>query len=285
MKRLLKGLVLGTTFEPYVRKVHSLLARGRSSQPGNSVPDKNSLYDAQAFAIMRSVLHKDSNCVDIGCHEGSFLKEMLKVAPLGTHFAFEPLPDMFAQLQSEFEDIRSVKLFDCALSDTQGSTTFQFVVSNPGYSGLRPRKYDRPREEIREITVKMNLLDNVIPRDLPVHFLKVDVEGAELQVFRGGVETIHRARPVIVFEHGLGAADCYGTAPESVYDLLVHDCDLALFVMGDWLAKGREASLSREAFSDQFRAGKNYYFMAAPLELGPAVMKSPLVRAPDSGGR
>jgi precorrin-6B methylase 2 len=49
----------------------------------------NAAYDAQAVEVMRRCLRADSNCVDVGCHEGSILSEMLRFAPAGTHYAFE----------------------------------------------------------------------------------------------------------------------------------------------------------------------------------------------------
>jgi hypothetical protein len=137
------------------------------------------------------------------------------------------------------------------------------VVSNPAYSGLRRRRYDSPDERVEQIVVRTERLDDVVPRDMPLHFVKVDVEGAELQVFRGAVATLRAHRPVVVFEHGLGGADYYGTRPGDVHDLLAGDCGLRLFVMADWLAHGGPA-LGREAFCEQFSSGRDYYFMAAP---------------------
>ena len=60
---------------------------------------------------------------------------------------------------------------------------------------------------------------------------------------------------------GVGAADCYGTQPEQVYDLLT-SCGLKLSVMKDWLEGARP--LDRAAFANQFYAGLNFYFLAHP---------------------
>jgi FkbM family methyltransferase len=189
---------------------------------------------------------------------------MLRFAPKGTHFAFEPLPVMYQSLIESFGNLANLHIYDYAASDTAGTTSFQHVISSPAYSGFRQRKYDRPHELIQEIAVKTNLLDNVIPKYIPIRFIKVDVEGAELQVFKGAIETIKNSLPTIVFEHGLGAADCYGTSPENIYDLLVAQCGLRLFLMAEWLESNGRIFLSREAFCEQFSSGKNYYFMAAP---------------------
>ncbi len=263
MNDLLKKMVVGTFIEPLARKVHSLFTDARVAERTSNVEDKNHLYDIQTIEVMKRVLKKGSNCVDVGCHQGSILREILSFAPKGSHFAFEPLPEMYKGLLESFGGIQGLHIFNCALSDTTGTTSFQHVISNPGYSGLRQRRYDRPYEEIQEISVKTELLDKLIPRALPIHFIKVDVEGAELQVFRGGIETIKSSRPVIVFEHGLGAADHYGTSPESIYDLLTSQCDLRLFLMSHWLESNGTHSLSREAFCEQFYSGNHYYFMAA----------------------
>jgi hypothetical protein len=74
-------------------------------------------------------------------------------------------------------------------------------------------------------------------------------------------ETLRRCRPYVVFEHGLGAADCYGTRPEMVFDLFTR-CGLRLSLMNDWLAYGGFKTLSREAFSEEFDSARNYDFMA-----------------------
>lgn len=261
MKDRLKKMIVGTAFEPLARRTYAAFTRRRGVSGGE---DKNRLYDIQTLAVMKRVLRNNSNCIDVGCHQGSILREILRIAPNGIHFAFEPLPGMYEDLREAFESSANLHLYDYALSDTAGITSFQNVVSNPGYSGLRHRRYDRPNEQVQEIVVKTNLLDNVIPEHTSIQFIKVDVEGAELQVFKGAVKTIKSSRPVIVFEHGLGAADHYGTHPGDIYDLLGGQCGLRLFLMAEWLEDNGKASLSKAAFSHQFASGSNYYFMAAP---------------------
>ncbi len=93
--------------------------------------DQNQLYDIQTIEVMKRVLAQDSNAIDIGCHRGSMLAEILKIASGGRHFAFEPLPDMFEHLETDFGANRHVSLHNLALSDTSGSVTFQHVVTNP----------------------------------------------------------------------------------------------------------------------------------------------------------
>jgi Methyltransferase FkbM domain len=148
------------------------------------------------------------------------------------------------------------------LSDAKGSSTFNYVISNPAYSGLVKRRYDRPHEDDRTIIVRKNLLDALIDPGDRVSVIKIDVEGAELQVLRGAAKTIRRDRPLVVFEHGLGAADFYGTNPEDVYDLLCGECGLSISLLHRYLL-GHDV-LSRSAFREQFERSSNYYFVAHP---------------------
>jgi hypothetical protein len=95
-----------------------------------------------------------------------------------------------------------------------------------------------------------------------VRLVKVDVEGAELQVLRGALGTLRRHRPFVLFEHGLGAADRYGTEPEQVHDLLAGDVGLRVTLMSRWL-RG-QPPFGREEFADAFRAGRAFFFLAHP---------------------
>src|SRR5690606_22337388 len=103
--------------------------------------------------------------------------------------------------------------------------SFNYVVSNPSYSGLVKRKYDRPDEKDTTIEVETDLLDNVLPDDYKPTLIKIDVEGGELRVLEGAKSIIAKTKPVIIFEHGIGASDMYGATPEQVFTLLA-DCGL-----------------------------------------------------------
>lgn len=174
----------------------------------------NMMYDEQTVQVMSRVLRHDSTAVDIGCHKGSVLRDIIRLAPDGKHYAFEPIPHLADALRNKFPQ---VKVHQLALSDSQGTSTFQYVHDFPGRSGLRRRTYPRADVRIEEISVQTDRIDNIMSRDRKIDFIKIDVEGAELQVLSGAVDTCRRNRPVIIFEHGKGAADHYGTTPAMIY--------------------------------------------------------------------
>ena len=227
--------------------------------PLNDAERRNAQYDAETEAVMARILKPDSTCLDIGAHKGSVLTSMVRLAPRARHWAFEPLPAFATQLRAEFPQ---VQVCEVALSDTTGTVTFRHVVRTPAYSGLRERAYPGGQSEpVETIMVQAARLDDLVPPGTPVRFIKVDVEGGELQVFRGGQRVLIENQPVVVFEHGLGAAEYYGTRPEHVYDLLA-TCGLGVTLMASWLAE--RPPLSRAAFVRQFARGRNFYFMAYP---------------------
>ncbi len=223
--------------------------------------DLNSNYDAFTEIILKKVLKNTSVCVDVGCHAGSILKMMMKYAPNGKFYAFEPIPKFVEYLQKNYDHHSNVLIYEIALSDVTGEASFNHVTTNPGYSGLIKRSYDRPDEKETKINVKTDLMDNIIQND-SIDFIKIDVEGAELQVLRGAKEIVKRDKPFIVFEHGLGAADYYGTKPEDIYELLHDYCGLNLNLMDRYL-KNRKP-LSKKEFCKQFYDHLNYYFLAYP---------------------
>jgi FkbM family methyltransferase len=221
----------------------------------------NELYDRQTAEVIARVVKRDSSCVDVGCHEGSILDVILRHAPEARHFAFEPLPHLFSKLRDKYAGRPNIVLHDTALSEAPGESTFQHVVTNPAYSGILRRRFDRPHEEVVEIRVRLERLDEVVPGDQAIRLVKIDVEGAELQVLRGASGILARCKPFVVFEHGQGSSEFYGTRPQDVHDLFTGH-GMKVSTLGDWLETGGKRTLSREAFVEQYEKVTNYYFLA-----------------------
>jgi FkbM family methyltransferase len=180
---------------------------------------------------------------------------MLRAAPEGRHWAIEPLPDLAAQLRREFPNVTVV---EAALSDTAGTSTFHYVVSDPAYSGLKRRRYDRPDPEVSLINVRTERLDDIVPAEQKIQLIKIDVEGGELGVMRGA-QRILEQRPYVIFEHGLGAADYYGTSPEMIFDLLSR-CELSISLLHGWLAG--KPPFDRSGFLQTFERGQYWIYLA-----------------------
>jgi FkbM family methyltransferase len=167
-------------------------------------------------ALLEELLERDSVCLDVGAHEGAVLREMVRVAPDGGHVAWEPLPAFARRLR---EDFPSVEVREAALSDRAGERSFAHVLGEPGWSGFEARPTPGGGE-VETIAVRCERLDDVLPDGVRPALIKIDVEGAEEEVLRGALETLRRHEPAVVFEHGAGSAEHYGTTPARLHALL-----------------------------------------------------------------
>jgi FkbM family methyltransferase len=213
-----------------------------------AVREQNRRYDELTVAIMRRALASDSNCVDAGAHRGGLLQHMVALAPQGTHHAFEPLPDLAVQLADRFP---TVIVHETALADFKGRASFRHVVQTPALSGFERRPWDSYDErDVEQIQVSVSRLDDVLPPDFRVDFMKIDVESSEAALLRGA-RRILRSCPFIAIEVGKRAEDVYG-------ELI--GAGLHVSRPDDWLA-GRPP-LSAEGFVADL--GTSCFFLAHP---------------------
>jgi FkbM family methyltransferase len=220
---------------------------------------RNQRYDAFTQKIIQRNLKADSNCIDIGCHRGEILDLMIKGAPDGKKFGFEPIPELYDFLTSKYQKDQTVIISPTALYDKTGTTTFQHVLNAPAYSGIMKRKYDGKEVDIAQISVNTDLLDHIIPDDIDIDLIKIDVEGAEFRVMKGGAGILKHCKPLIIFEFGLGAADFYEADPDQLYAFLTVECEMKISTLKGYL--DQTPSLSEVQFRNMFENGSEYYFV------------------------
>lgn len=129
-------------------------------------------------------------CLDIGANVG-----FMSMALLSSGFevmSFEPQPALLELLR---KNCPLAKCYGYALSDRNGVGTMPRISysrkGNYGALGLGGKS------ELGTISVECRTLDSF---NLNVGFIKIDVEGHELSVLRGAVETIERCSPVMYIE-------------------------------------------------------------------------------------
>jgi len=220
---------------------------------------KNLKYDRLTRLIIKRIVNKDSVCIDIGCHKGEILELILKQSPNGGHYGFEPIPLFFEKLKEKYNNKNNILPY--ALSDTEGETTFQYVKNAPAYSGLKKRDYAINNPEIEEIKVEIKTLDSIIPDNIKIDLIKIDVEGAEYGVLKGSKRILEEYKPFVIFEFGLGASNYYNTEPDEIFNFL-NSFAMKISTLQNWLKNKSDLTLAE--FSDLYFKNKEYYFIAHP---------------------
>jgi FkbM family methyltransferase len=167
--------------------------------------------------VLAALLYSDATYVDVGTNRGQLLGEALRVAPGGRHIAFEPIPALAAELRQAFPQIDAREL---ALSAKSGTAEFCHFRTMDGWSGLRRSlEVSDERGDPEYIQVQLSTLDSELSGSSP-RLIKIDVEGAELDVLQGGRELLARSKPFVIFEHVSSAAALYGSPSTALWDLL-----------------------------------------------------------------
>lgn len=193
---------------------------------------RNIREDAMLPQLLAFTLNSDSNCLDIGSHGGSVLRQMVRCAPRGRHIAYEPIPNLAVSLRAQFP---MVDVRQAAVGAKAERSSFFHVTSAPAYSGLKSRAgaaYGWPEHvraaDVVQIAVDVHQIDTALPEGWAPDLVKIDVEGAEGIVISGALETIASHRPIVVFEY-LGRLPAYQTDPTHIWDLLVNQAGLRIY--------------------------------------------------------
>jgi FkbM family methyltransferase len=177
-------------------------------------------FEAIIQCIYERMLKPGMCAIDGGAHRGRHTFPMGNVVgPKGHVFAFEPIPMLATKLQDELSNQPSlpISIHRVAISNYVGQSSFVVTTNDMGYSGLRERRYPEGMAMgLQTVAVKVDTLDNIIPHDRRVGFLKLDLEGGEFHALQGAERILTKDKPVVVFENGREAnALSYGyTADE-----------------------------------------------------------------------
>lgn len=157
------------------------------------------------LALMRAFVSPEDEIIDVGANIGGFTVPFSKFARK-VH-AFEPIPETADQLDYNIaqNDVTNVVVHRFGLSDTPG-VLYPHRTPDSGSTSLVDAQDDNSKE-----TVPVTTLDDCFG-DTKISFMKIDVEGMEVRVLRGGTKLLAASRPVIFFEIQKGNMDAYGVS-------------------------------------------------------------------------
>ena len=158
--------------------------------------------------LMQKTFGTFTTVFDVGAHVGDWTALALSINPRLAVHCFEPSRHTFELLtQKAFPD--SVVLNNCGLSSSRGERILYLFGEGAGINSLYQRQgledgWNLETQTLTE-TVTLDTLDRYCAEKGIAHidFLKCDVEGHELDVFRGGQSLIAEQRiTYIQFEYG-----------------------------------------------------------------------------------
>lgn len=181
-------------------------------------------HDWRPIFILKKFLRKGDTFVDIGANQGEYtLWALRKIGPEGKVIAFEPMDLLYDQLieniklNPDFED--TVLPIKMGLSNQSGEIRlYGREGDNEGVNTIFPtashkvliQKIPLDTLDAQLLALKCQSLD----------FIKIDVEGAELQVLQGAEKTLNRFQPKLLIEINREACLAAGYEAQDILNFL-----------------------------------------------------------------
>jgi len=168
---------------------------------------------------------KFKSIIDIGANIGQFAKKAKWLFPDAKLYSFEPIPFVYEELKNNFKDDCNFRAFNCALGDEEGETSFYLNGFSDSSSMLKMTDVHKDNFPItfneQSINVEIKKLDNVMSVNQieKPYLVKLDVQGYEEKVIRGGENIISNADFIITED---SFAELYEKQPlfNDIYNLL-----------------------------------------------------------------
>lgn len=222
-------------------------------------------YEGEELALLQRLARSCAVVLDVGANIGWYslhLAHALRETGVQI-YAFEPIPRTFAELTHNiglngYGD--TIHAFNHALGESAGTVEF-YVPAFTGSVAASQRPLF-PQDDNAAVECRIVPLDTFVREQqlARVDLIKCDVEGSELFVLRGGLDTIARHRPIIMLEMLRKWSAAFDYHPNDIIALLRQ------FGYQCWsLEDGRIAAV---AAVDESCAQTNFFFLHADQHAG-----------------
>jgi FkbM family methyltransferase len=211
-------------------------------------------YERPCIEGIVSLVDEGACVFDVGANIGWHALTIARRVPRARVFAFEPVPWTFRELEGNIALNKGarVKAFELGFSDSEGERTF-FVRPGESDNACSAEAADAP--DARQVICRLTRLDAFVEAGgHRVDYIKCDVEGGELSVFRGAVETLRRDKPVVFTEMLRKWAARFGYHPNEIIAML-EGLGYRCFTVGEG---GRLAEFGR---MDDATMETNFFFL------------------------
>ncbi len=202
---------------------------------------------------------------DIGANIGWYSLNIAKIhAPTTKVWSFEPIPKTFSSLMRnvEINQVHNIQIHNFGFSNEEKELKF-YVQPEASVSASSANITES--NNVIEIVCHVKRLDDFIRETgLKIDFIKCDVEGGELLVYQGGLESIQRNRPIIFTEMLRKWSAKFNYHPNEIINLLSGigyrcfttkgNCLEEFFLMEDKTVETNFFFLHSEKHSEQIKA-------------------------------
>lgn len=191
----------------------------------------NGSYEMYTCHFIQSIVPANTVCYDIGANIGYHTLVLAKRAGSGgLVYAFEPIPEVCEVLKhnAKINDMSNIVVVNNVVSCESGTLTLVLNIDIDQASVLE----DLPEQKLfakitknplrKTFTCTSITIDEFVAQgNRPPSFMKIDVEGAEVDVLAGATNTLENHQPVVLCEtHGkTQALGVYKILTELKYDL------------------------------------------------------------------
>lgn len=177
-------------------------------------------YEKIEADLIFSLIEPHMVFFDVGANIGWYsLNVAMKDSTIKV-YAFEPIPDTYQLLKKNvmLNNVKNINLFNIGFSDKNESLTFYCA---PFSSASASARNITEHPESKQIISQAEKMDDFFTKyDLEkLDFVKCDVEGAELLVYRGGLETLKKYHPIVFTEMLRKWSKKFGYNPNDIIEL------------------------------------------------------------------
>jgi FkbM family methyltransferase len=181
-------------------------------------------FETHVAGLYLSILRPGAIALDGGANIGQHTLQMISaVSPGGLVIAAEPVPELRARLEAALRQNHispdAVRVVSAGLWDQPGESEFYQVTNQAQHelSGLKNRHWLDPYP-VQKIKVELTTIDSICAGLPRLDFLKLDIEGAEMNALRGGRGTVQKFQPIVSFEQDQFSPQYFGYSWQDLLD-------------------------------------------------------------------
>ena len=168
---------------------------------------KSHVSETRLAKFLIQNLEENDHFLDIGAHYGYFT--LLAAELVGTNGqikAFEPSTKTFALLSKNTQGKPQIEALQSAVSETEGEISFyEFPNLYSEYNTKEIAQFENEawfqQSPPKKVTIAATTIDKICNNGFLPKIIKIDVEGAELEVIKGGEDILKQHSPTLVMEY------------------------------------------------------------------------------------